>query len=261
MGAVRVGKVELGSGRPKICVPLVAARAADILAAARSIRAARPDLVEWRVDHFDRAADRDAVRALARQLRDELADIPVIFTFRSKCEGGSGEITAAEYLQLYKAVIETGCVDALDVEIYSMKEIVPELTEYAQKHCLKVIFSNHDFERTPKPTEIMNRLEYMSRAGGNLLKVAFMPQDDLAVSTLMECGLKASRLYPDQPLIIIAMGRPGIISRIFPENFGSCLTFATVGEKSAPGQLSVAEIRDFFTRIHGNNVDKTEEIS
>ena len=54
-------------------------------------------------------------------------------------------------------------------------------------------------------------------------------------------------------LIAISMGNTGSISRISGENFGSCLTFATVGKASAPGQFPVKELRMMMEALHEKN--------
>ena len=54
---------------------------------------------------------------------------------------------------------------------------------------------------------------------------------------------------PDTPIITMAMGKMGMISRLCGETFGSCVTFASHKEASAPGQMpykDVIEILDVF---------------
>ncbi len=47
------------------------------------------------------------------------------------------------------------------------------------------------------------------------------------------------RQRSDRPLITMAMGGLGAVTRMSGEIFGSNLTFGTLGEASAPGQLEV----------------------
>ena len=50
MKTVKVRNIELGSGIPKICVPIVAVTKNDILEQAMSLRSIPADIAEWRVD-------------------------------------------------------------------------------------------------------------------------------------------------------------------------------------------------------------------
>lgn len=76
-----------------------------------------------------------------------------------------------------------------------------------------------------------------------------MPQKQSDVLRLMTETLRFSEEHPDVTLVTMAMGELGKITRVASDSFGSSWTFASVGETSAPGQLSLAEvvrIREIF---------------
>lgn len=52
MKKVKLNNVVLGDGSPKIAVPIVAADQTAIIEQARTVLAAQPDVVEWRIDFF-----------------------------------------------------------------------------------------------------------------------------------------------------------------------------------------------------------------
>ena len=54
----------------------------------------------------------------------------------------------------------------------------------------------------------------------------------------------------EKPLITVAMGQMGIVTRIAGESFGSDITFGTVGESSAPGQLHVDDLKVIGTEVY-----------
>jgi len=58
------------------------------------------------------------------------------------------------------------------------------------------------------------------------------------------------RTYPEQAIIMIAMGSLGMISRLSGEIFGSAITFASVRNASAPGQISVTDMKSILQLIH-----------
>ena len=51
-------------------------------------------------------------------------------------------------------------------------------------------------------------------------------------------------------LIAIAMGTLGTATRICGEAMGSCLTFGTAGEASAPGQMDAKALRQALKMVH-----------
>ena len=46
------------------------------------------------------------------------------------------------------------------------------------------------------------------------------------------------------PLITMSMGKSGGVSRVTGRLFGSAMTFGTVGQASAPGQIAIAKLRE-----------------
>ena len=112
-----------------------------------------------------------------------------------------------------------------------------------------VISSTHDFSSTPGHDEIIQKLDAMSKIDADILKVAYTPTQPSDVFTLMSAVGTFSR-HSSAPVIGISMGTMGLVSRYAAESFGSCLTFGTIGENSAPGQPDAAELTDLVTRIH-----------
>lgn len=62
--------------------------------------------------------------------------------------------------------------------------------------------------------------------------MAASPEDAL---TVMNATAKVRHYYSNRPMLTMAMGKWGVLTRITGEGFGSDLTFASVGGKaSAP---------------------------
>ncbi len=49
------------------------------------------DIIEWRVDHFAQVREMAQVMAALAEIRGALKALPLLFTFRSKKEGGETE--------------------------------------------------------------------------------------------------------------------------------------------------------------------------
>ena len=57
--------------------------------------------------------------------------------------------------------------------------------------------------------------------------------------TLLAATVEMKNKYFATPIIAISMGKLGIVSRLCGEVFGSAMTFASVGDSSAPGQIGL----------------------
>ena len=250
MKTVRIRNIEIGSGVPKICVPIVGNTQEEILQSAGQICRTSADLAEWRVDWYEGVFDRQKVTDTLALLRDVLQDMPLLFTFRTAREGGEKEIRPEQYLELNRLALDSGCTDLIDLELFTGEALVKDLIEAAHSQRVKVIVSNHDFEKTPEKEEIISRLQKMQELGADIPKIAVMPQNKKDVLTLLLATEEMTALYADRPIITMSMSRTGVISRLCGETFGSALTFGAAGKTSAPGQIPVDELRDILEKLH-----------
>jgi len=245
---LKIKNVVIGEGIPKICVPMVGTTLTELMEEAEHLPTLDLNLVEWRVDFFEHVEDIELVKTALIQMKKKLKGIPLIFTFRSAKEGGERGVAPDFYLALNKAVIETGNVDIVDVELFNDEHDVKMLIDLAHRNQVYVILSNHDFEKTPPKEEIVNRLNRAIELGGDIPKIAVMPKDAQDVLNLLEATLEIK----NRPIVTMAMAGLGVISRLNGEVFGSSITFAAANKASAPGQIGVAELRDVLHLIHEN---------
>ena len=250
MQTVTVKKVTLGAGVPKICVPIVAESKAAIIEEAKSFKDIAVDVVEWRVDWFAGVEDSAQVIDVLKNLVHALGDIPLLFTFRTQEEGGNHVMSSEKYQQLNRDVIASGLIDLVDVEIFIGDEIVADLIFAAHTKGLKVVGSNHDFDKTPAQDDIIYRLRKMQAMGADIPKIAVMPQSPRDVLTLLDATLTMKECYADRPIITMSMAGQGMLSRLAGEVFGSCLTFGAAKKASAPGQIGVNDLDDTLQLIH-----------
>ena len=249
---VQVRNVVIGEGMPKICAPIVGSTREEILFQVREVKEAGPDLAEWRADWFEKVMAKEQLQEILGLLRKELGDLPLLVTFRTGQEGGERDIAPEDYEEFLSEVLASGQVDLIDVELFMGEELLSEIAKKAHKEGVKIIASNHDFEKTPNTGEIVERLCRMQKAGADLLKLAAMPRDPGDVLTLLAATWQMRECYATQPVITMAMGGKGIISRMSGEVFGSALTFGSAGKASAPGQVEVKELKEMLQLLHDN---------
>ena len=91
MSCVNIRGCRIGEGRPKVIIPIVEPTETAVLEKAAEFSTLRADCVEWRIDCFEGAKDYPAIVHCAAKLRVVLKDKLLLFTFRTKSEGGKSE--------------------------------------------------------------------------------------------------------------------------------------------------------------------------
>ena len=242
----------LGGPMPLICLPLVATDQAALHEQAQEVCSFKPDAIEWRVDKFDAVRDTDVVLTALDALRDAIGNLPLIFTCRVIHEGGFQEISTEDRLHLNKAVIASGQADLIDTEISNGKAIVAEVKAACRKAGCALILSYHNFDETPDEAFILDRLVTAGKLGADVAKVAVMPQNYKDVLTLLSATYTARTERLAIPIITMAMGGEGCITRIAGGLFGSDLTFAIGKASSAPGQIPIDDLRKAWSALPFN---------
>lgn len=252
MDPVIVRNVKIGEGIPKICVPIVGRAKEEVIEEARALENIPKDIVEWRVDFYEDSFNSEKVLEILEELRKILKEIPLLFTFRTAKEGGNQVISTDEYWLINRLAIESEKVDLVDVEVFSMGEIVEKIISHAHKEGVKVVASNHDFVQTPDREEIVARLCRMQELGADVLKIAVMPQTEKDVLTLLAATEDMVDNHAKQPVVTVAMSGLGLISRLTGEVFGSSITFGTATKTSAPGQIPANELQSVLDLLHNS---------
>lgn len=247
---VEVRGIQFGEGKPKICVPLIGKNNVELMEEAKALKTLKLDVVEWRIDHHQDVEDISKMEEALKELRNELGDMPLLVTFRSKKEGGEREVSVAYYAELNKAMAATGMADMIDVELFTGDEIVKEIVDFAHSKGVKVVMSNHDFFKTPAKEEIVSRLCKMQEMNADLPKIAVMPQTTEDVLTLLSATNEMVTKHADRPIITMSMAGMGVVSRLAGEAFGSALTFGAAKAASAPGQVPVEKLAQVLEIMH-----------
>lgn len=253
-GVLRLRGATLDARHPAVCVPLVAGTPDAARAAALALPPGVADVVELRLDHLAGAAqDPQVVRAAVAAVREALpAHVPLLATFRSAREGGEQPADDDAYAAVVGTVLDVAgtdhAADAVDVELATPGAAA--LVARAQAAGLTVVVSSHDFTGTPPVGELVDVLRRQRAAGADVCKVAVMPHDADDVLALLT-ATRAFAREADRPVVTMAMGALGVVSRLAGGVFGSAMTFGSVGAASAPGQVDAARLHGVLEILHG----------
>ena len=241
---IQVQGQPLGQGAlPALITPLIGQTQADLLAEVAIIVPKAPDLLEWRVDFYHDIGDAAAVIDTALAIRRAAAGIPVLLTCRSVAEGGQPlSLSASQVVALYAAACQARCIELMDYELANEVAHLRMLREVSQAHHIGLIASYHNFQATPDAAVLDEKFAAAQHSGADVAKVAVMPSGPQDVLALLAATDRARQTLA-LPLISMALGGIGSLSRLMGWVYGSAATFAIGRYSSAPGQISIEDLR------------------
>lgn len=242
------GKI-IGNEEPLICVPVMEERKDDVISEIIALSKGLADVIEWRIDAFSDYKNYNEVREVFQTVAPYLQEKIFLYTFRTKKQGGYGEITGEELNDIHDLAAEAGCVDFVDMEFFEEKNPAKKIRKL-HKQGLRVIASHHDFYETPSNEVMRMLLERMCAGNADIVKLAVMPNSMEDVLRLLSVTNSFKNENPDTPIISMSMGKMGMISRLCGESFGSAVTFAAHKKASAPGQMEMTEVKDILDKLH-----------
>ncbi|VQC01573.1 3-dehydroquinate dehydratase, (3-dehydroquinase) (type I DHQase) [Streptococcus pneumoniae] len=190
------------------------------------------DIVEWRADYLPK----EAILQVAPAIFEKFAGRELVFTLRTRSEGGEIDLSPEEYIHLIKEVAQFYQPDYIDFEYYSYKDVFEEMLDFPN-----LVLSYHNFQETPE--NMMEILSELTILNPKLVKVAVMAHTEQDVLDLMNYTRGFKTLNPEQEYVTISMGKVGKVSRITADVTGSSWSFASLDEVSAPGQISLASMK------------------
>ena len=190
---------------------------------ARRDAARDADMIELRLDHV-RDPDVDGALAGRRQ--------PVVVTCRPAWEGGRFQGAEEERRRILERALELGA-DFVDVE---WRAGFDDLIRARRGR--NVLLSTHDFNGVPD--DLAARRRAMFATGAEAVKLAVRAGS--LKDTLALLDLPAPERGRSQ--VLVAMGPAGVASRLLPDRFGSCWTYA--GDGVAPGQIGLQRMLGEF---------------
>ena len=242
---LKVKNKNIGVGKPLVCISVMDENKDAIVQEVKRLVENGAEMIEWRVDAFEGVRSPNAVREVLKEIAPFIKDVILVFTFRSKEQGGQCSLDDEKVYDLHQVAAESKIVDFIDIEYFYTENADVEVYEL-QRMGAKVITSHHDFHETPSADVLFMLLEQMKHSNADIVKLAVMPQNADDVIRLLSETSHFHKRYPKQPLITMSMGKLGMMSRISGEVFGSCVTFGAGKNASAPGQIEMAKLEEIL---------------
>ena len=232
-----------------LCWPLMATTGDALLAEIRQAVAAKVDVLEWRLDALESLAARAELLSLAAEVRVAAGALPLILTLRAPYEGGCTEgLADAVRADLILALMSYAKPEFIDVELAMSLPELQRVREACHTAGIKLIVSSHDFKTTASQADLLSIFTQAKAMGADVAKLATYPKNFADVLRLMSVTRDAATQL-DIPVIGVAMGELGLVSRVFATECGSALTFVAGSTASAPGQLSLQRHRQIRSML------------
>ncbi|MEZ7601208.1 type I 3-dehydroquinate dehydratase [Streptococcus sp. 27098_8_91] len=190
------------------------------------------DIIEWRADFLPK----EAILQVAPAIFEKFAGRELLFTLRTRAEGGEIDLDSAEYVQIIKDVAQLYQPEYLDFEYFGHKDVFEEMLDFPN-----LVLSYHNFQETPE--NMMEILSELTSLTPKVVKVSVMAHTEQDVLDLMNFTRGFKTLNPEQEYVTISMGKVGKVSRITSDVTGSSWSFASLDEVSAPGQISLSSMK------------------
>ena len=235
--------------RCAICVPIVGPTIKDIFSQVQEAAQAKVDLIELRPDMWMKGSSISeeeyipTIVNLVEEVHSKYEKMPMLFAWRSLAEGGETSLSNENYGNLLQAIVDQNVVDAVDVELFAYTDTIGQIIKEAHHQGLQTVISYHNFLSTPKVKRLHIYAERMISAGAAVIKFALMPKTNEDVLSVLQFTKELTERYPQLPRITMSMGKLGQMTRTCGHVFGNCLTFGTLGQASAPGQVEVAVLK------------------
>jgi 3-dehydroquinate dehydratase / shikimate dehydrogenase len=227
-----------GKGVARICA-VVAGTSANEMAAQFRLALLETPTVELRLDWLKSDAERRRFLAWLRRNRPRRAVL--LATCRRREGGGLFAGSVQGELHWLAQAREAGCLWC-DLEVETLRKLPrASIREYSVPR--RILLSVHDFRRMPplKPA-----LKARWRAEVDAIKVAG------AARTIADSARLLRFTASLRDCVAVPMGEVGLPARLLALREGSALAYAPVSAATAPGQVSLQEMKHLY-RAHALN--------
>ena len=240
-----------------IAIPI---ESGDILENREAIEKAlslNPEFIEFRFDYIS------DFRMITQEFASKIVNLvgfnkPIIATFRDPSEGGQLNIDNKERRKILQSLIKAQPT-YVDIEMNFDKNILNDLVRLSCERSVRVVFSYHDFEKTPSYEDGIKMVKSFIIKLKDALSKEIEELEDFIIkivftAKIFEDNFNALKLCntlsnEGQKVICFCMGEIGILSRIACVKVGSFLTFSSFDRKTASGQINIEKMREIHKML------------
>lgn len=172
--------------------------------------------------------------------------VPTIVTNRTKKEGGHFGVEERDRIRFLLEAVEAGA-SSIDIELSTEEKLRNKVLRKARAEGTSTIISFHDFESVPSIRELMEKGRKMEKVGCDFGKIIGYSNNSQEALSMLDFLINSSENL-EIPMIAFAMGKRGEFTRLASTLLGSPFTYASIEEKTAPGQLSVGEVKEVLEK-------------
>lgn len=183
-------------------------------------------------------------RGEKRDWRKFVGGLPVLFTSRPAGEGGRDTRRGREKEDLLCAAAEV--FDGIDIDLSLDGQAIQGAIRAARDNACMALASYHAYsEDAWAGSRLGQVLEKATEHGADAVKIAV--QVDSLASWRRLAAFQAG--HEGIGVATLGMGKYGRISRAVLPSLGSLFTFASIGEKTAEGQMKLTETRSHIRAL------------
>lgn len=226
----------------RVCVPIPARDFHALLDAIHEAEESGADLIEVRLDYVG-----ERLLEHANQLKNivNACSTPLIATNRHRGQGGECVLNEEQRIESLIMAAEAG-FSYVDVELDTQN--LHEVVDKVKARGAKAIISYHIFTHTPSADDMEIIVRRQVEANADICKVVTMAN---SLMDSVRCLVFTHEISRKINLVCFAMGEKGLLSRVLSPVFGAKFTYASLrrGLETAPGQITIHEIREIYRRM------------
>ena len=224
--------------RPEICLSLNCATLAEV-ATEIAEYGGFCEIIEWCADKMTGAATYSKAEFLidAENVKKLCGKKKLIIDYK-----GDAVMTN----KVMRWAMDIADIIDIDADNPELERLVRE----AKRKKVKTLISYHNFDGMPTKNQIAEQYLKMEKRGGDILKVACAAASELDTYAILEGAAAYSQLNAALPIVAIAMGEEGQVSRICAGDFGSVISWACGSKTTAPGQFNARQLSKYMDNYY-----------
>jgi len=229
------------SSYPSICTSIPALNQKYILERINNAILQGSTFIEIRFDYMDSKDIPNLSKSLGKYSER------CIYTCRKRSEGGKFLGKETERIKILDKLVSMNPA-FIDIELSTLQENPEMISRFKGNKSLTII-SWHDYSATPEIHYLKTIFE-KAKLFGDIVKLVTHARSFSDNSKI----LSLYNLVQRKKLISFCMGEIGLISRLLCPMLGSPFTYASLEkEKTAVGQISLKEMREFYDSFKNTN--------